>query len=81
MNPIKGIKILRLTNIMKFYANLYKSLYFMLILRFYAQLLNFMLFFFFMPSGRSAIYAAIALVGIHILKPFHHLVLDKKTKY
>ena len=27
------------------------------------------------------IYAAIALVGIHILKPCHHLILDKKTKY
>ena len=27
------------------------------------------------------IYAAIAFVGIHILKPIHHLFLDKDTKY
>ena len=27
------------------------------------------------------IYAAISLVGLHILKPFHNLILDKNTKY
>ena len=27
------------------------------------------------------IYAAIAIVGVHILKPFHHLILDKSSKY
>ena len=27
------------------------------------------------------IYAAISIVGIHILKPFHQLLLDKNTKY
>ena len=27
------------------------------------------------------IYAAISLVGLHILKPFHKLILDKETKY
>ena len=32
-------------------------------------------------EGSEPIYAAIAIVGVHILKPFHHLILDQSSKY